>query len=355
MPIPLCRQTLYVNGLDHMTYEEKRAAERAADLAKPLLQRQECRKDQQHRPLLLEPVIDRDMLERRAKLIKKMRLGAARLEPFAPVCPACKDYWDANTQPGFVEFGTGPNHFAHCCQWMLDMDEWDDTKPPTHAGYLNGLVYRLQKDPTDKDTLAELLYAVHDDAALEIYPGKFAEGYTVNESWTAEDTAKVIESAQRIAAEPLSNCVWPDDSDHTIEAAALRAQARRLAGMPEEMIEELAWQHEHPEPEPDWWAQLCGKPTAAQEPEWRYEPLSSVAEEDEESWTIYGNGTVTNGVSAAERDAADRQCEEDSSEDTFPNEPAAQPYTVPATEIGHVLDPMSQPPVQVASPSGDPQ
>ena len=56
-----------------MTYEEKKAAERAADLAKPFLQRQECRNDQQYRPLLLEPVIDREKLKRKAKLVKKMR------------------------------------------------------------------------------------------------------------------------------------------------------------------------------------------------------------------------------------------------------------------------------------------
>ena len=155
-------------------------------------------------------------------------------------------------------------------------EEDDNTKPATHAGYLNGLVYRVQKNPEDKDALAELLYTVYDDAALEIFPGKFSEGLTANESWTAEDTAEVIKTAQRIAALPLSNCVWPDDSDHTIEAAALRAQGRRLEGMPEEMIEELAWQHEHPEPEPDWWLQLSAKQPArvpgtteatAQEPE----------------------------------------------------------------------------------------
>jgi hypothetical protein len=35
--------------------------------------------------------------------------------------------------------------------------------------------------------------------------------------------------------------------------------------MPEEMIEELAWQHEHPEPEPDWWLAIEAGPTA-QEP-----------------------------------------------------------------------------------------
>jgi hypothetical protein len=150
---------------------------------------------------------------------------------------------------------------------QIQKPDYINTKPATHAGYLNGLVYRVQNNPEDNDALAELLYAVHDDAALEIYPGKCAEGLSVNESWTAEDTAEVIKTAQRIAAEPLSNCVWPDDSDHRIEAAALRAQARRLAGMPEEMIEEFAWQHEQPEPEPelDWWLAIEAGPTA-QEP-----------------------------------------------------------------------------------------
>src|ERR1035441_2261821 len=41
-----------------MTYEEQKAAERAADLAKPFLQRQEFRKDNMYRGWMLEPVID---------------------------------------------------------------------------------------------------------------------------------------------------------------------------------------------------------------------------------------------------------------------------------------------------------
>jgi hypothetical protein len=41
-----------------MTYEEQKAAERAADLAKPFLQRQEFRKDHMYRGWMLEPVID---------------------------------------------------------------------------------------------------------------------------------------------------------------------------------------------------------------------------------------------------------------------------------------------------------
>jgi hypothetical protein len=41
-----------------MTYEEKRAADFAADLAKPFLQRQEWRKDHMYRGWMLEPVID---------------------------------------------------------------------------------------------------------------------------------------------------------------------------------------------------------------------------------------------------------------------------------------------------------
>jgi hypothetical protein len=40
-----------------MTYEEKKAAEHAADLAKPFLQRQEWRKDHMYRGWMLEPVI----------------------------------------------------------------------------------------------------------------------------------------------------------------------------------------------------------------------------------------------------------------------------------------------------------
>jgi len=220
------------------------------------------------RPLLLEPIVDRDKLARKAKLVKKIRLEATRREPMDPQCPACEDYREAKTLPGFVDYGTGPNHFVHDCgrmPWieieaLKEPEHFGDpdglivqvpdpvamcTKPETHAGHLNGLVYRLQKDPADKGTLAQLLYEVHDDAALEIFPGKFAEGLTVNESWTAKDTAAVIKTAQRIAALPESDIPWPVDSDHTIEAAALRAQARRLAGMPEEMVEELAWQHEH--------------------------------------------------------------------------------------------------------------
>jgi hypothetical protein len=57
-PFLLCRHKIFVKGLDHMTYEEKRAAERAADLEKPFLQRQEFRKDHMYRGWMLEPVID---------------------------------------------------------------------------------------------------------------------------------------------------------------------------------------------------------------------------------------------------------------------------------------------------------
>jgi hypothetical protein len=126
------------------------------------------------------------------------------------------------------------------------------TKPATRAGYLNGLIYRLQKDPTDTAALDELLIDVYTD---EGQPAVL----------TPEDFAQVIKDAQEMAALPESNIPWPDESDHTIEAAALRAQARRLWGMPDEMIEELAWQHEHPEPKPDWWLAIEAGPTA-QEP-----------------------------------------------------------------------------------------
>ena len=56
-----------------MTYEEQRAVEHSADLAKPFLRLQECRKDHKYRPLLLEPVIDPDKALKKAKLVKKIR------------------------------------------------------------------------------------------------------------------------------------------------------------------------------------------------------------------------------------------------------------------------------------------
>lgn len=258
-----------------MNYEEERAAKRAADLTEPILQPQEWRKDHKYRPLLLEPVIDRDKLDRKAKLVKKIRqmnisdlANSTCLGYGCPSCP-CDEEEDEDLSPSAAP------------------------KPATHAGYLNELVYRVQKHPEDKDLLATLLYEVHDDAALKIYPGKFAEGYTVNESWTAEDTAKVIESAKELAALPESNIPWPDESDHTIGAAALRAQTRRLAALPEEMIEQLAWQHERQEPEPDWWVTLKKGAEApdepAQEPDNRLSDTSdeAIAEGIEPSENLY--------------------------------------------------------------------
>jgi hypothetical protein len=58
-----------------------------------------------------------------------------------------------------------------------------------------------------------LLYTVYADSALEQFAGKFvggqAGGLTVDESWTAEDLAKVIADTKRLAALPQHNV--PDD------------------------------------------------------------------------------------------------------------------------------------------------
>ena len=159
-------------------------------------------------------MVDRDKLEKRAKLLKKIR------------------------------------------QTPKDEETLEsETKPETRAGYLNGLIYRLQEDPTDRAALDELLIDVYTD---EGQPAVL----------TPEAFTQVIKDAQKTAALPESNIVWPDDSDHTIEAAALRAQARRLWGWPEEMIEEFAWKHEHPDQKPDWLLELeAADERDAQEPE----------------------------------------------------------------------------------------
>lgn len=106
---------------------------------------------------------------------------------------------------------------------------FDNTKPPTHAGYLNSLVYCVLKNPNDKETLSALLYTVYDDAALEIFPGKFFEGLTVNDSFTPEDLSKVIESARRLAEDRMNNVAWPDADDHSEKAGALRKVCHEYA------------------------------------------------------------------------------------------------------------------------------
>src|SRR6185436_1270798 len=107
---------------DRMTYKEERAAERAAELEKPFLPLQELHKEHNYRAWLLDPVIHHDKLKTTAKLPVKMRQEAGRREPFDPVCPACHDR-------------TGSNHFAHCCQWMHDVEDDPSLAPKraTHA------------------------------------------------------------------------------------------------------------------------------------------------------------------------------------------------------------------------------
>ena len=82
------------------------------------------------------------------------------------------------------------------------------------------------------------------------------------------------------------------------------------------------------DPEEDWWAKLAAtKPTAKSESDAATKPAFDLPfiEGLGESWTIYGNGEVTNGVSAAERDAADRQREEEAlQEPAAAQEPATK-------------------------------
>ena len=115
-----------------MTHEEKKAAERAADLAKPFLQRQECRNDQQYRPLLLEPVIDREKLKTKAKLVKKIR----------QLCPnpleAGQTGWAAwhAAHPNASEYELAVEDDKQNAPVEYASEEClDNLKPATHAGF----------------------------------------------------------------------------------------------------------------------------------------------------------------------------------------------------------------------------
>jgi hypothetical protein len=195
MPFLLCRHKIYTKGLDNMTYEEERAAEDAAEIEKLFLPLQECHKEK-YRAWLLEPVVDRNKALKAAKLRKKMLACVAA----ASIDNQC-DVGDLDPEDPNPDLAP---------------------KAPTHAGYLNSLANRVQQRPDDKDTLSKLLYTVHDDAAFDFFSGKFVEGegLTVNGSWTAEDTATLIRSARKLAADPLNTLPWPDefdDSEHANE------------------------------------------------------------------------------------------------------------------------------------------
>jgi hypothetical protein len=154
-----------------MTYEEKRAAELAADLAKPFLQPQEWRKDHKYRPLLLEPVIDRDKALKEAKLVKQIRKSP--LWPEMPYDVGDEEDLDPSAAPK--------------PEWCYEpISAFDYT---THAEFINALLDILAAHPEDTQVQDHLSYAISDyDFPTD----------------TPEDIEELIKAAQKVAEDPLS-------------------------------------------------------------------------------------------------------------------------------------------------------
>jgi len=168
------------------------------------------------------------------------------------------------------------------------------TKPATHAGYLNGLVCRVQKNPEDKDALAELNYAVSDST------------YPVN---TREDIVTLIKTAQRLAALPLHNIPQPDEVDESREAAMVREQVRRLAEG--EKFEEPAAQESAPVPGA---TEATAQEPAATEPEPNTKLCCAVDHGTGCASRIYHGTDCPGAESCPVKQYEDKQCEQENAE-----------------------------------------
>jgi hypothetical protein len=94
-----------------MTYEEKRAAKRAADLTEAILQPQEWRKDHKYRSLLLDPIapIDETDEEYFSRIAKHAQERAAQ-EP-AALEPGPPDYLDTEDPSEICHPVTGESEY----------------------------------------------------------------------------------------------------------------------------------------------------------------------------------------------------------------------------------------------------